>query len=305
MSITQVNSREVKVQYNNQVSLFTRAFYLLLVALLSTTLFACASSPESGETTEATATPAASSEAAGDSAAATTDTPSSAAATPQSPEPAVEPEATVPPRIVESCKDEPYIKYEEQSRESIAKGLAATKEGKFGVGFRDVNEHNTWSKVHNELFKQVNDACGVLSECAKTHKQDKDTECVAQAKTFDEWQKLAKDFAEKAKTAETTQPPKICSLTPSLDDPARCFHGLADNIDKVCDSDACKETSDCWRGVGFLDTAIIQAEQACGFVHQNLSDCRGYTEATNRRKNKFSQCTDLQGRLVITIFPVL
>jgi hypothetical protein len=168
-----------------------------------------------------------------------------------------------------------------------------------------VNEHNTWSKVHNELFKRVNDACGVLSECARTHKKDKDTECVAQAKSFDDWQKLARDFAEKAKTTETTQPPKICSLAPNLADAARCFHGLADNIDKACDNETCKETSNCWRSVGFLDAAIIQAEQACGFVHQKLSDCRGFTEATGRRKNKFAQCEELHGRLGVSVFPVL
>lgn len=297
------------MKYSNQSSLFTRFIYITLGVFLAASLFACASSPESGDTPASTDTSAASSETASESASATADATATgspaAAAAAQPVEPAVEPEATVPPRIVESCKDEPYIKYETQARESIAKGLAATKEGKFGVGFRNVNEHNAWSKIHNELFKQVNDACGVLSECAKTHKENKDTECVEQAKTFDEWQKLAKDFAEKAKTAETTQPPKICSLTPNLDDPARCFHGLAENIDKACDSEACKEASDCWRGVGFLDAAIIQAEQACGFVHQKLSDCRGYTEATARRKNKFAQCEDLQGRLVITIFPVL
>lgn len=299
------------MKYNTQASLFTHTIYLLFMAFIAATLFACASSPESGETAEAATTPStASNEPASESSATATetaaaDTTATAAEASQSTTPAVEAEApTVPPKIVESCKDQPYIKYEAQSRDSIAKGLAATKEGKFGVGFRDVNEHNTWSKVHNELFKQVNDACSTLSECAKTHKKDKDTECVEQAKTFDEWQKLAKEFAEKAKTVETTQPPKICSWTANLDDPARCFHSLADNIDKVCDSDACKETSDCWRGVGFLDSAIIQATQACGFVHQKLSDCRGYIEATSRRKSKFSQCEDLQGRLVITIFPV-
>lgn len=295
------------VKYNNQVSLFTRVSNYLLIAIIAASLFACASAPESGDAPEATDASTASSEATGESTPASAEPTSdaSAAAAPPPAEPAAEPEAPVPPRIVESCKEEPYIKYEAQARDSIAKGLAATKEGKFGVGFRNVNEHNTWSKIHNELFKQVNDACGVLSECAKTHKEDKDTECVEQAKTFDEWQKLAKEFADKAKTAETTQPPKICSLTPSLDDAARCFHGLADNIDKACDTEACKETSNCWRSVGFLDAAIIQAEQACGFVHQKLSDCRGYTEATTRRKNKFAQCQDLQGRLVITIFPVL
>jgi len=289
-------------------------FLMAVIAGLS----ACASTPDSAVPADsATSTPADSgtSEApqatGGETAAAPTEAPAvaesttTAAASSEPTTPAVEPEAAMPPRIVESCKDEAYTKYEQQSRESIQKGLDATKEGKYGVGFRDVEEHNKWSKIHNSLFKSVNDACGVLAECAKNHKKDKGTECVAQAKAFDEWQKLAKSFAEQAKTAETVQPPKICSQTPDLSDPARCFHSLADNIDKACNTDECKEASNCWRGVGFLDTAIIQATTSCGFVHQKLSDCRGYIEATSRRETKFNQCKDLQGGLNITVLPVL
>ncbi|MGD8558228.1 MAG: hypothetical protein PVH04_01095 [Gammaproteobacteria bacterium] len=298
------------MKYNNQRSTFTGIIRFIFFMLIMASLFACASSPD----TESGETAAAESETAGGSAdatsggdtATTTAAVSPAADTATTPaEPAVEPEQTKPPRIVETCKDEPYTKYEQQARDSIAKGLQATKADKFGVGFRDVNEHNKWSKMHNELFKEVNEACKALSECAKKHPDDKITECNGQARIFDEWQKLAKNFAEKAKTVETTQPPKICSLTPDLSDPERCFHGLADNIDKACDSDACQETSDCWDGVGFLDAAIIQAERSCGFVHEDLSKCRGYVEATNRRKRKFDQCQDLQGRLTITIYPVL
>ena len=292
------------MRHKNHTSIFTKILTVSFFILVTAGLFACASSSETSEPGEASSSEASAS-VEGAPTDANKDASAVAAALSPASEPVVEPEATVPPRIVESCKDEPYIKYEQQARDSIAKGLAATKAEKFGVGFRSVNEHNTWSKVHNELFKQVNAACGALSECAKAHQKDKDTECVEQAKTFDEWQKIAKSFAAKAKTAETTQPPKICSLTPNLEDPARCFHGFAANIEKACESNECKETSDCWRTVGFLDAAIIQAEQSCGFIHQKLSDCRGYTEATNRRKNKFDQCQDMQGRLNITIFPVL
>jgi hypothetical protein len=277
-------------------------------------LFACASSPEpAAETDEAAAASsegaAASSEATDTSAAAGETATETAATAPSDAAPkeaaAAEPEQPKAPPIVESCKDEPYIKYEQQARDSIAKGLQATKAGKFGVGFRNVDEHNKWSKIHNKLFGQVNKACSALSDCAKQHPKDKITECHEQAQIFQQWQQLAKGFAEKAKSAETTQPPKICSLTPDLSEPPRCFHGLADNIDKVCDSKACKETSDCWDGVGFLDAAITQAKRSCGFVHEDLSNCRGYVEATARRKKKFEQCQDLQGRLTVTIFPVL
>lgn len=279
-------------------------------------LYACASSPEpaaqTGEaaaaggeaaSSEAADTGTESSAAAGDSA---TETATTATAD-SAPKKTATAEAEQPkaPPIVESCKDEPYIKYEQQARDSIAKGLQATKADKFGVGFRDVKEHNKWSKIHSKLFEQVNKACSTLSDCAKQHPKDKITECHEQAQIFQQWQQLAKGFAEKAKSAETTQPPEICSLTPNLSEPARCFHGLADNIDKVCDSKACKETSDCWDGVGFLDAAITQARRSCGFVHEDLSNCRGYVEATARRKKKFEQCQDLQGRLNVTIFPVL
>ena len=293
------------MRQKNHISIFTNLLVISFFILITAGLFACSSTSETGESGETSSGEASREATQADASTTVAGTENSAAAQAPTAEPAVEPEVTVPPRIVESCKEEPYIKYEQQARDSIAKGLAATKAEKFGVGFRSVNEHNNWSKVHNELFKQVNAACGTLSECAKTHKKDKDTECVAQAKTFDEWQKVAKDFAAKAKTAETTQPPKICSLSPNLNDPARCFHSFAANVEKVCESDECKEASDCWRTVGFLDAAIIQAEQSCGFIHQKLSDCRGYTEATNRRKNKFSQCQDMQGRLNITVFPVL
>ena len=284
---------------------------LVITLLITAGLIACASSPEEGSgEAQAQATEASTASTSTDAPAASGDAPAettaSAAPAPAAPPaPAVEPEEVKPPKIVESCKDEPYGKYEKQARESIAKGLENTKAEKFGVGFRNVAEHNKWSKVHNALFKSVNDACGALSDCAKKHKKDKDTECVAQAKTFATWQSLAKDFASKAKSVETTEPPIICSLEPNLADPAKCFHGRAESIAKVCDSDECKETGDCWRSVGFLDAAIIQAEQSCGFVHQKLKDCRGYTEATKRRKDKFAQCKEMQDTLNISIFPVL
>ena len=277
---------------------------------MSASLLACASSPDSdtGETPApvSDATNATTGSAAAETAATSSDSaPATPTAAAEPAAPAVEPEETKPPKIVESCKDEPYGKYEQQSRDSIAKGLAATKADTFGVGFRNIAEHNKWSKTHNSLFKSVNDACGELASCAKKFKKDKDTECVEQAKTFATWQKIAKTFAEKASSVETTEPPIICSLEPNLSDPADCFHGLSANIMKVCDTDACKEVSDCWRGVGFLDGAIIQATQACGFVHQKLENCRGYTEATKRREDKFNHCGELHKQLNITVFPVL
>jgi len=306
-----VNNYRIKSTINDVLkNSFANILKITVPLLLSAVLFACASSPDSDSAespapvTDSTASSSAAESASADAAPATGEVPATTAAA-EPAAPAVEPEETKPPKIVESCKDEPYGKYEQQSRDSIAKGLAATKAETFGVGFRNIAEHNKWSKTHNSLFKSVNDACGELANCAKEHKKDKDTECVEQAKTFATWQNLAKSFADKAKSVETTEPPIICSLEPSLDDPADCFHGLGANIVKACDTDACKEVSDCWRGVGFLDGAIIQATQACGFVHQKLETCRGYTEATKRRKDKFDHCGELHKQLNITIFPVL
>lgn len=307
-----MNNYRINLINNNSLeNTFAHLLKISIALLLSAGLVACGSTPEteSGETPAVASEASAGADATSADSATTTDAAAPAAsegtASAEPAAPAVEPEETKPPKIVESCKDEPYGKYEQQARDSIAKGLAATKADTFGVGFRNVAEHNKWSKIHNSLFKSVNDACTALSECAKQHKKDKDTECVAQAKTFATWQALAKSFAAKAKSVETTEPPIICSLEPNLDDPADCFHGLAANITKACDTDACKETSDCWRGVGFLDGAIAQSKKSCDFVHQKLDTCRGYIEATQRRKDKFAHCGEMQNALDITIFPVL
>lgn len=221
-------------------------------------------------------------------------------------EPLVTPLAkTEPVSIDVSCKDSPYSKYEKQARASIAKGLSATTTGTYGVGFRNLDEHKKWSEVHNTLFTAVNQACVTLSKCSKQHPKDKTTQCANQAKQFDEWQNLAARFAEKAKQSETTQPPKICSFTANPDDAADCFHALADNIDNACTTRDCKKTSDCWRGIGFLDGAINQAASACTFVHTPLAECHGYISATQRRKNKFERCTQMQEGLNMRIIPVL
>lgn len=220
-------------------------------------------------------------------------------------EPEMKPVETQPVRIDVSCKSEPYSQYEQQARDSIGKGLNATTEGIYGVGFRNLQEHKKWSETHNALFKAVNQACTTLNQCAQQHPKDKTTQCASQAKQFSEWQNLAAEFAKKAKLSETTQPPKLCSFTPDLDDAAHCFHGLADNVDKTCNTPACKEASDCWRGIGFLDAAINQAASACGFARQPLTECRGYLTVTQRRKDKFERCTEMQKALQVPILPVL
>ena len=173
------------------------------------------------------------------------------------------------------------------------------------MGFRDLDEHKRWTSIHNQLFAKVNETCQAMSDCAKKNPKDKQEQCSAQAKTFGAWQKLAAQFAEKAKLSETTQPPIICSFKPNLNDPEQCFHDLAANVEAVCDTEACKELSNCWNGVGFLDAAIAQAERSCGFVHEPLDKCRGYIEAKGRRVKKFEQCQAMQGELNIEVISPL
>ena len=208
-------------------------------------------------------------------------------------------------RIVETCKNEPFSKYEKQARASMEKGLAALQEGKYGVGFRNIAEHKIWSNTHNKLFKSVNGACDALSQCAKQHPKDKTKKCAQQATQFKQWQDTAERFAKNAKLSETVQPPKVCSFEPNLKDAASCFHGLGDNIDNICNTPECKEVSDCWRGIGFLDYAINQASSACSFARTPLAECQGYVTATKRRENKFKRCGAMQEQLNITVLPVL
>jgi hypothetical protein len=284
--------------------LYTASFLFILLGLP-----ACASTPSASLNAETPAVTASASTDANKS----NDPKSRGTATeiafvspePATKEPAMQPEKTKAVRIDVSCKNEPYSKYEKQSRASIAKGLSATTAGTYGVGFRDLKEHKRWSKTHNALFKAANKACSVLSKCAKKHPKDKTKQCAQQAEHFAQWQELSAQFAKKAKQSETTQPPKICSFTPNLADAAMCFHALGDNVDKACTSSDCKETSDCWRGIGFLDYAINQAVSACKFSRMALSECRGYTTATQRREAKFERCTQMQKGLNVRVIPVL
>ena len=309
-------------QYNS-ISRYPHNFYRLMLLLTLLGLSACATTPSPNETTDNTTannadnTPQTVAKAVDaperDNTVAATkpaDTESPAPEAEQAePEPATQKPAplakTEPVAIDVSCKNSPYSKYEKQARASIAKGLSATTASTYGVGFRNLDEHKRWSETHKALFTAVNQACITLSECAKQHPKDKTTQCANQAKQFDEWQSLAARFAEKAKQSETTQPPKICSFTANLDDPASCFHSLADNIDNTCTTSDCKETSDCWRSVGFLDGVIKQAASACVFVRTPLAECRGYVTATQRRKNKFERCVQMQKSLNTRIIPVL
>jgi hypothetical protein len=207
--------------------------------------------------------------------------------------------------IGESCKQQPFVQYEKQAREHIQHGWEATQAQRFGVGFRDGDEYEKWKKVHNTLFTTVSDTCVQLSECVKQNPSDKGEKCTAQAKRFEQWQTLAKQFVDKVKIVESSQPPMLCSITPSADDPSQCYALVADQIDQACQSELCNETASCFRGVGFLDDAINQAKLACGFVHQELSECRGYVEETGRRKAEFQQCLDKYNRLQVEVLPVI
>ncbi len=288
-------------------STHTRLLCMVSLLFVLLGLSACASTPVSGPAPTLPSAAEKTDATKGDEAAADVAPASSkpAAQKPVANEPVMQAAKTDPVRIDVSCKNEPFSQYEKQSRDSIAKGLSATKAGTYAVGFRNLKEHKKWSKTHGMLFTSVNQACSALSKCAKQHSKDKAKQCAQQAKHFVQWQQLAEEFAKKAKQSETSQPPKICSFVANLDDAAGCFHALADNIDKVCTTGDCKETSDCWRGIGFLDYAINQAASSCRFSHQPLSECHSYITTSQRRKNKFNRCQAMQKNLHIDISPAL
>lgn len=217
------------------------------------------------------------------------------------------PEITKAPQIVEECKKEPYAEQEVKARASIAKGKQATEEGKYGVGFRNADEFTKWSNMHNHVYTEVSQACADLSNCAKQYKTEKEKSdnCAAQARLYNDWKRVAAEFAHKVKSVESTQPPLLCSTPPAADDLPRCYEQLADEIDKACKTEACAEASACWRSVSFLDIALNQAESACKFSHIKLEECRGYSEASGRRKAKFSQCGELQTTSGVKVVPVL
>ena len=217
------------------------------------------------------------------------------------------PDITEAPQIVQECQKEDYVKQEQQARASIKKGKEAMEAGRYGVGFKNAEEYKKWSGMHNTVFSGASQACAKLSECAKQHAKDKDKDkqCAEQAQTYADWKHTAKLFTVKVKSVESTQPPQLCSSPLAMDDPPYCYEQLAGKIDKVCESDDCKEASQCWRSVTILDGAINQEESACRFSRIKLSECRGYIEASRRRKDEFERCKYLQNRADVVVAPVL
>ena len=215
------------------------------------------------------------------------------------------PETVASPRVVESCKKEPYTKYEASARGSIKTGWEATKAERYGVGFRDAAEYKKWSATHNALFKRVTAACASLSKCALASKKDKKKQCVAEATAFRDLQNLAKTFASNAKEVENSQVVNLCSMKPDLEDPARCFDALATNIRVSCKSEECGELAQCWQNIYFMDAALRQAESSCQFARQKLSQCRGYSEQIGRRKEQLARCAKMHEAANIKVLPVL
>ncbi|MDH5326372.1 MAG: hypothetical protein OEZ68_11475 [Gammaproteobacteria bacterium] len=215
------------------------------------------------------------------------------------------PPVVEPLKMVAECKSEPYVKLEEQARESIKLGWQATQDEKFGVGFRNAKEYKKWGKTHNDLFKTVAGACDELSACSKKYGKNSKKKCATKARRFSAWQTAAKGFVDKLNSVKVTQPPVLCSMNPSSADPSECYSLLADRISESCVSGECLEVSTCFQGLGFLDDAINQAESACKFVHTKLDQCRGYVEATGRRQNEFDQCAKMYQSLTVEIIPVL
>jgi len=215
------------------------------------------------------------------------------------------PETVASPRVVESCKKEPYIKYEKASKASIKAGWQATKAEKYGVGFRNAAEYKKWSSTHNTLFKRVSLACETLSKCAKSTKKGKKKKCASQAATFQDLQALAKTFSDNVSEVKTSQVVKLCSMKPNLDDEARCFDALATNIRTMCKTDQCGELAQCWQNIYFMDAALRQAESSCKFARQKLTQCRGYSEQIGRRKAQLKRCASMHEAVNLKTLPIL
>jgi len=210
-----------------------------------------------------------------------------------------------PPAIVESCKKEAFSKWEGQSRTAIKAGWEATKEQKYGIGFKNADEYKQWSETHNLVFKSISDACDDLSQCAKKHGKDKEKACAEQAATYHDWQELAKEFTDKVEAVKVTQLDDMCGIPLSLKDSRNCFESQSKNIAKHCQSEACDEVSQCWQSLAFMNDAFIQAETACKFSHIKLDKCRGYIEQEMRRKDQIESCEFMQKKLAIKFLPVL
>jgi len=215
------------------------------------------------------------------------------------------PDMAEAPQIVDECKKEAYVSEDKKARASIKKGKEAMEAGIYGVGFKNVDNYKQWSTMHNTVFTGVSRACAGLSDCAKKHAKAKDKLCAEQARIYADWKHTAKEFADKVKSVETTQPPQLCSSPLSKNDPSYCYQKLAEKIEKVCTSDDCQEASQCWRSVTILDGAVNQEESACRFMRIKLSHCNGYKEATHRREAAFKRCNYLQDKADIKVAPVL
>ncbi len=296
--------------YKNTFSCRSRSWHFAMVTALILSLTACASGPQPEQD------PAAAADAQSTPAQATTDVPAADSASADSvaadtasattePKSEVVVEKIAPPKIVESCKKEPYVNFEKQARDSIGKGWESTKAEQYGVGFRDAEEYKKWSATHKVLFAKVSELCQSLSDCAKDNAKEKDVKCADLAQRYSLWQKTAEDFAGRIKAVESTQPPELCSMAPALEDSGRCFHDRATQLNGVCKSEECKAAATCWDGIYFLDVAKLQAEQACQFAHLPLDKCRGYVESTMRRKGEFEQCKKMQDGLGLELPPVL
>ncbi len=207
--------------------------------------------------------------------------------------------------VVKSCGKEPFVDYEKQAREGINSAWQDTQAGRFGYGFAGNDEYKKWKDAHKELFSAVSVSCQVLTTCADKAGRNAKEQCATEARNFAGWQRTSKDFLAKVKTMESGMAPSLCAITPEAGDLSDCYNRLAERIETACNDESCKEISQCWRGVAFLDQAIRQAESACGFVRQDLSKCRGYTEATGRREAKFQQCQSQYKSAKIEHFPVL
>lgn len=214
-------------------------------------------------------------------------------------------EIAAPPPIVESCKKEPFSKWEAQSRAAIKAGWEATKEEKYGIGFKTSEQYKQWSETHNLIFKSISNSCDALSKCAKKHGKNKSKACAKEAGEYRDWQTLVKKFTDDVEAVKVTQLDELCGIPLSLNDSQRCFEAMSKNVSDHCQTEDCGELAQCWQNLAFMKIAFIQAETACRYSHIKLSKCRGYIEQETRRKEQIQMCEFMQKKIGRTFLPVL
>lgn len=210
-----------------------------------------------------------------------------------------------PAPVVKSCAGEEFNKLHKTTAAGIGKAWQDTEAGRWGYGFRSREEHGKWQTAHKTLFAETGEACKAAVSCNRRHGAKASRRCNNLNWQYAGWLQTSREFAAKVQQMETGQAPSLCSLSPDAADLGDCFDRLAERISEDCSGPECGALSSCWRSVSYLDEAIRQAESACRFSGQQISQCRGWQDASARRQKTFNRCETMYRNAGLNIQPVL